>query len=147
MSTVSSAPRCLPAVRDWLSQAGTAKSVHLYCCIPAGPRDPHMLETPAHLSKRRNGHMSRASRPAIFRDVSATTPCSRVNNAAPANRRPDPVAAAPPVMVIAESVGYASESFFHKALSESVVHRASTANGQRARTINVWKLNRSLAAA
>ncbi len=45
-------------------------------------------------SKRwRNGYTCRGrASPSLFRDDVATTPPSRVNNAAPANRRPDPVA-------------------------------------------------------
>ncbi|EJT4565900.1 helix-turn-helix transcriptional regulator, partial [Salmonella enterica] len=79
----------------------------------------HMLETPAHpwtvetLAQR--VHMSRASFAQLFRDVSATTPLAvlttlRLQIAAQTLSRE-----ALPVMVIAESVGYASESSFHKA--------------------------------
>ncbi|MCU7087862.1 AraC family transcriptional regulator, partial [Salmonella enterica] len=60
-------------------------------------------------------HMSRASFAQLFRDVSATTPLAvlttlRLQIAAQTLSRE-----ALPVMVIAESVGYASESSFHKA--------------------------------
>ncbi|VEA78422.1 AraC family transcriptional regulator [Salmonella enterica subsp. arizonae] len=94
----------------------------------------HMLETPAHpwtvetLAQR--VHMSRASFAQLFRDVSATTPLAvlttlRLQIAAQTLSRE-----ALPVMVIAESVGYASESSFTKLLSaNSVVRQASTANG------------------
>lgn len=108
------------AVRDWLSQAGTAKSVLNLLLHPRlGRVILHMLETPAHpwtvetLAQR--VHMSRASFAQLFRDVSATTPLAvlttlRLQIAAQTLSRE-----ALPVMVIAESVGYASESSFHKA--------------------------------
>lgn len=108
------------AVRDWLSQAGTAKSVLNLLLHPRlGRVILHMLETPAHpwtvetLAQR--VHMSRASFAQLFRDVSATTPLAvlttlRLQIAAQTLSRE-----VLPVMVIAESVGYASESSFHKA--------------------------------
>ncbi len=74
--------------------------------------------------------MSRASFAQLFRDVSATTPLAvlttlRLQIAAQTLSRE-----ALPVMVIAESVGYASESSFHKAfVREFGCTLASTANG------------------
>ncbi len=74
--------------------------------------------------------MSRASFAQLFRDVSATTPLAvlttlRLQIAAQTLSRE-----VLPVMVIAESVGYASESSFHKAfVREFGCTPASTANG------------------
>lgn len=85
------------AVRDWLSQAGTAKSVLNLLLHPRlGRVILHMLETPAHPLDGRNAgatgtHVAGEFRPAISRRVRYNA-LSRVNNAAPANRRPDPVA-------------------------------------------------------
>ncbi|EHM2229978.1 reactive chlorine-specific transcriptional regulator RclR [Salmonella bongori] len=108
------------AVRGWLSQAGAAKSVLSLLLHPRlGRVMLQMLETPAHPwtvgTLAQQVHMSRASFAQLFRDISDTTPLSvlttlRLQIAAQALSRETQ-----PVIVIAESVGYASESSFHKA--------------------------------
>ncbi|MGK3450911.1 helix-turn-helix domain-containing protein, partial [Escherichia coli] len=78
-----------------------------------------MMEMPGHAwtveSLASIAHMSRASFAQLFRDVSGTTPLAvltklRLQIAAQMFSRE-----MLPVVVIAESVGYASESSFHKA--------------------------------
>lgn len=109
------------AVRHWLTQNATAGknilSLLLHPRLGAvilqmldAPSIPWTVET---LAQR--VHMSRASFAQLFRDVSGTTPLSvlttlRMQIAAQALSR-----GAQSVLVIAESVGYASESSFHKA--------------------------------
>lgn len=92
-----------------------------------------MLESPAfawtveELAKR--AHMSRASFAQLFREVSNSTPLAvltalRLQFAAQMLSR-----GTQPLIVIAESVGYASESSFHKVFYGNLAaRRASTAN-------------------
>lgn len=107
------------AVREWLSQAPPAKNVLNLLLHPRlGAVVFQMLESPAHpwsveeLAQR--AHMSRASFAQLFREVSNSTPLAvlttlRLQFAAQMLSR-----GAQPLVVIAESVGYASESSFHK---------------------------------
>ncbi|EAQ4581483.1 cupin domain-containing protein [Salmonella enterica] len=108
------------AVRYWLSQSGTSKSMLNLLVHPRlGQVMFNMLETPGYpwtvetLAQR--VHMSRASFAQLFRDVSGSTPLTvlttlRLQIAAQSLSRQTL-----PVIAIAESVGYASESSFHKA--------------------------------
>lgn len=103
------------AIAGWHGE----KRAQFIAASPAGPRDPsHAGNTGASSTVEtlaQRVHMSRASFAQLFRDVSATTPLAvlttlRLQIAAQTLSRE-----ALPVMVIAESVGYASESSFHKA--------------------------------
>ncbi|MGV4198098.1 reactive chlorine-specific transcriptional regulator RclR [Citrobacter murliniae] len=107
------------AVRQWLTQATPAKNVLSLLLHPRlGGVVFLMLESPAHpwtveeLAQR--AHMSRASFAQLFREVSNSTPLAvlttlRLQFAAQMLSR-----GSQPLIVIAESVGYASESSFHK---------------------------------
>ncbi|MGG8872991.1 helix-turn-helix domain-containing protein, partial [Escherichia coli] len=88
------------AVREWIAQVNTEEM----------PGHAWTVESLASIA-----HMSRASFAQLFRDVSGTTPLAvltklRLQIAAQMFSRETL-----PVVVIAESVGYASESSFHKA--------------------------------
>ncbi|MFP1496561.1 helix-turn-helix domain-containing protein [Escherichia coli] len=78
-----------------------------------------MLEMPGHAwtveSLASIAHMSRASFAQLFRDVSGNHAAGCINKVASTNSGPDVFPEMLPVVVIAESVGYASESSFHKA--------------------------------
>ena len=107
------------AVRQWLTQATPATNVLSLLLHPRlGGVVFLMLESPAHpwtveeLAQR--AHMSRASFAQLFREVSNSTPLAvlttlRLQFAAQMLSR-----GSQPLIVIAESVGYASESSFHK---------------------------------
>lgn len=107
------------AVREWLAQPTPAKNVLNLLLHPRlGAVVFMMLESPAfpwtveELAKR--AHMSRASFAQLFREVSNATPLAvltelRLQFAAQMLSR-----GSQPLIVIAESVGYASESSFHK---------------------------------
>lgn len=108
------------ALRRWLEHAAQGKSLLTLLIHPRlGSVMLAMLASPAfswtveRLAQR--AHMSRASFAQLFRDVSGGTPVAvltslRLQMAAQALSRE-----AAPVIAIAESVGYASESSFHKA--------------------------------
>lgn len=108
------------AVREWIAQANTEKNILSLLLHPRlGAVIQQMLEMPGHAwtveSLASIAHMSRASFAQLFRDVSGTTPLAvltklRLQIAAQMFSRETL-----PVVVIAESVGYASESSFHKA--------------------------------
>lgn len=107
------------AVREWLAQASPGKNMLNLLLHPRlGAIVNLMLESPAHpwtveeLAQR--AHMSRASFAQLFREVSNSTPLAvlttlRLQFAAQMLSRDSR-----PLIVIAESVGYASESSFHK---------------------------------
>ncbi|MEG0097959.1 MAG: reactive chlorine-specific transcriptional regulator RclR [Citrobacter sp.] len=107
------------AVREWLAQAAPGKNMLNLLLHPRlGAIVNLMLESPAHpwtveeLAQR--AHMSRASFAQLFREVSNSTPLAvlttlRLQFAAQMLSRDSR-----PLIVIAESVGYASESSFHK---------------------------------
>ncbi|KDF20940.1 MULTISPECIES: reactive chlorine-specific transcriptional regulator RclR [Citrobacter] len=107
------------AVREWLTQATPAQNVlNLLLHPKLGAVVFLMLESPAfawtveELAKR--AHMSRASFAQLFREVSNSTPLAvlttlRLQFAAQMLSR-----GSQPLIVVAESVGYASESSFHK---------------------------------
>lgn len=108
------------AVREWIAQVNTEKNILSLLLHPRlGAVIQQMLEMPGHAwtveSLTSIAHMSRASFAQLFRDVSGTTPLAvltklRLQIAAQMFSRE-----MLPVVVIAESVGYASESSFHKA--------------------------------
>ncbi|HAW7947205.1 TPA: AraC family transcriptional regulator [Escherichia coli] len=108
------------AVREWVAQVNTEKNILSLLLHPRlGAVIQQMLEMPGHAwtveSLASIAHMSRASFAQLFRDVSGTTPLAvltklRLQIAAQMFSRE-----MLPVVVIAESVGYASESSFHKA--------------------------------
>ena len=108
------------AVREWIAQVNTEKNILSLLLHPRlGAVIQQMLEMPGHAwtveSLASIAHMSRASFAQLFRDVSGTTPLAvltklRLQIAAQMFSRETL-----PVVVIAESVGYASESSFHKA--------------------------------
>ncbi|MCZ8878156.1 reactive chlorine-specific transcriptional regulator RclR [Escherichia albertii] len=108
------------AVREWITQANTEKNILSLLLHPRlGSVMQQMLEMPGHNwtveSLASIVHMSRASFAQLFREVSGTTPLAvltklRLQIAAQMFSRETL-----PVVVIAESVGYASESSFHKA--------------------------------
>ncbi|KAF0953107.1 reactive chlorine-specific transcriptional regulator RclR [Escherichia albertii] len=108
------------AVREWITQANTEKNILSLLLHPRlGSVMQQMLEMPGHNwtveSLASIAHMSRASFAQLFREVSGTTPLAvltklRLQIAAQMFSRETL-----PVVVIAESVGYASESSFHKA--------------------------------
>ena len=108
------------AVREWIEQVNTEKNILSLLLHPRlGAVIQQMLEMPGHAwtveSLASIAHMSRASFAQLFRDVSGTTPLAvltklRLQIAAQMFSRE-----MLPVVVIAESVGYASESSFHKA--------------------------------
>ena len=108
------------AVREWIAQVNTEKNILSLLLHPRlGAVIQQMLEMPGHAwtveSLASIAHMSRASFAQLFRDVSGTTPLAvltklRLQIAAQMFSRE-----MLPVVVIAESVGYASESSFHKA--------------------------------
>lgn len=107
------------AVRGWIVQANTENILSLLLHPRLGVVIQQMLEMPSHPwtveSLASSVHMSRASFAQLFRDVSGTTPLAeltklRLQIAAQRFSRETL-----PVVVIAESVGYASESSFHKA--------------------------------
>ena len=114
------------AVREWIAQVNTEKNILSLLLHPRlGAVIQQMLEMPGHAwtveSLASIAHMSRASFAQLFRDVSGTTPLAvltklRLQIAAQMFSRE-----MLPVVVIAESVGYASESSFHKGLSASLV--------------------------
>lgn len=105
------------AVREWIAQVNTEKNIlslllhpRLGAVIQQMPGHAWTVESLASIA-----HMSRASFAQLFRDVSGTTPLAvltklRLQIAAQMFSRE-----MLPVVVIAESVGYASESSFHKA--------------------------------
>lgn len=107
------------AVREWLAQATPGKNMLNLLMHPRlGAVAFQMLESPAHpwtveeLAQR--VHMSRASFAQLFRDVANSTPLAvlttlRLQFAAQMLSRGNQ-----PLIAIAESVGYASESSFHK---------------------------------
>lgn len=107
------------AVREWLAQAAPGKNMLNLLLHPRlGAIVNLMLESPAYpwtveeLAQR--AHMSRASFAQLFREVSNSTPLAvlttlRLQFAAQMLSRDSR-----PLIVIAESVGYASESSFHK---------------------------------
>ncbi|MBF0032456.1 AraC family transcriptional regulator [Citrobacter freundii] len=107
------------AVREWLTKATPAENVlNLLLHPKLGAVVFMMLESPAfawtveELAKR--AHMSRASFAQLFREVSNSTPLAvlttlRLQFAAQMLSR-----GSQPLVVVAESVGYASESSFHK---------------------------------
>lgn len=107
------------AVREWLAQATPGKNILNLLMHPRlGAVAFQMLESPAHpwtveeLAQR--VHMSRASFAQLFRDVTNSTPLAvlttlRLQFAAQMLSRGNQ-----PLIAIAESVGYASESSFHK---------------------------------
>lgn len=107
------------AVREWLTQATPAQNVlNLLLHPKLGAVVFLMLGSPAfawtveELAKR--AHMSRASFAQLFREVSNSTPLAvlttlRLQFAAQMLSR-----GSQPLIVVAESVGYASESSFHK---------------------------------
>lgn len=107
------------AVREWLTKATPAQNVlNLLLHPKLGAVVFLMLESPAfawtveELAKR--AHMSRASFAQLFREVSNSTPLAvlttlRLQFAAQMLSR-----GSQPLIVVAESVGYASESSFHK---------------------------------
>ena len=108
-----------------------------------------MLEMPGHAwtveSLASIAHMSRASFAQLFRDVSGTTPLAvltklRLQIAAQMFSRE-----MLPVVVIAESVGYASESSFHKAFVREFgcTPGEYREKGQTACTLNKTASNRS----
>ena len=109
------------AVREWIAQVNTEKNILSLLLHPRlGAVIQQMMEMPGHAwtveSLASIAHMSRASFAQLFRDVSGTTPLAvltklRLQIAAQMFSRE-----MLPVVVIAESVGYASESSFHKAL-------------------------------
>ncbi|EGA8710031.1 AraC family transcriptional regulator [Escherichia coli] len=104
----------------FLAQVNTEKNILSLLLHPRlGAVIQQMLEMPGHAwtveSLASIAHMSRASFAQLFRDVSGTTPLAvltklRLQIAAQMFSRE-----MLPVVVIAESVGYASESSFHKA--------------------------------
>ena len=108
------------AVREWIAQVNTEKNILSLLLHPRlGAVIQQMMEMPGHAwtveSLASIAHMSRASFAQLFRDVSGTTPLAvltklRLQIAAQMFSRE-----MLPVVVIAESVGYASESSFHKA--------------------------------
>ena len=108
------------AVREWIAQVNTEKNILSLLLHPRlGAVIQQMLEMPGHAwtveSLASIAHMSRASFAQLCRDVSGTTPLAvltklRLQIAAQMFSRE-----MLPVVVIAESVGYASESSFHKA--------------------------------
>ncbi|HFI7051549.1 TPA: reactive chlorine-specific transcriptional regulator RclR, partial [Escherichia coli] len=108
------------AVREWIAQVNTEKNILSLLLHPRlGAVIQQMLEMPGHAwtveSLASIAHMSRANFAQLFRDVSGTTPLAvltklRLQIAAQMFSRE-----MLPVVVIAESVGYASESSFHKA--------------------------------
>ena len=109
------------AVRDWLTHHAPADNNILSLLLHPrlGAVIFQMLEAPAHPwtvdTLARLVHMSRASFAQLFRDVSNTTPLVvlttlRMQIAAQALSRDNRA-----IMAIAEAVGYASESSFHKA--------------------------------
>lgn len=107
------------AVRQWLTKATPVQNVlNLLLHPKLGAVVFMMLESPAfawtveELAKR--AHMSRASFAQLFREVSNSTPLAvlttlRLQFAAQMLSR-----GSQPLVVVAESVGYASESSFHK---------------------------------
>lgn len=107
------------AVREWLTRAAPGKNMlNLLLHPKLGVIANLMLELPAHpwtveeLAQR--AHMSRASFAQLFREVSNSTPLAvlttlRLQFAAQMLARDSR-----PLIVIAEAVGYASESSFHK---------------------------------
>lgn len=107
------------AVREWLTRATPVQNVlNLLLHPKLGAVVFMMLESPAfawtveELAKR--AHMSRASFAQLFREVSTSTPLAvlttlRLQFAAQMLSR-----GSQPLVVVAESVGYASESSFHK---------------------------------
>ncbi|MDL9380332.1 reactive chlorine-specific transcriptional regulator RclR [Escherichia coli] len=107
------------AVREWIAQVNTEKNILSLLLHPRlGAVIQQMMEMPGHAwtveSLASIAHMSRASFAQLFRDVSGTTPLAvltklRLQIAAQMFSRE-----MLPVVVIAESVGYASESSFHK---------------------------------
>ncbi len=109
------------AVREWIAQVNTEKNILSLLLHPRlGAVIQQTPEMPGHAwtveSLASIAHMSRASFAQLFRDVSGTTPLGCINKVA------STIIAAQmfsremlPVVVIAESVGYASESSFHKA--------------------------------
>lgn len=114
------------AVREWIAQVNTEKNILSLLLHPRlGAVIQQMLEMPGHAwtveSLASIAHMSRASFAQLFRDVSGTTPLAvltklRLQIAAQMFSRE-----MLPVVVIAESVGYASESSFTRRLSASLV--------------------------
>ena len=108
------------AVREWIAQVNTEKNILSLLLHPRlGAVIQQMLEMPGHAwtveSLASIAHMSRASFAQLFRDVSGPPPLAvltkmRLQIAAQMFSRE-----MLPVVVIAESVGYASESSFHKA--------------------------------
>ncbi len=114
------------AVREWIAQVNTEKNILSLLLHPRlGAVIQQMLEMPGHAwtveSLASIAHMSRASFAQLFRDVSGTTPLAvltklRLQIAAQMFSRE-----MLPVVVIAESVGYASESSFQRRLSASLV--------------------------
>ena len=107
------------AVREWLTRATPVQNVlNLLLHPKLGAVVFMMLESPAfawtveELAKR--AHMSRASFAQLFREVPNSTPLAvlttlRLQFAAQMLSR-----GSQPLVVVAESVGYASESSFHK---------------------------------
>ncbi|WP_032697821.1 reactive chlorine-specific transcriptional regulator RclR [Raoultella planticola] len=108
------------AVRDWIIQTAAEKNhLNLLLHPRLGTVIQQMLENPSYpwtvKEFARLVHMSRASFAQLFSSVSGSTPLTvltrlRMQIAAQALSRE-----VLPVVVVAESVGYASESAFHKA--------------------------------
>lgn len=114
------------AVREWIAQVNTEKNILSLLLHPRlGAVIQQMLEMPGHAwtveSLASIAHMSRASFAQLFRDVSGTTPLAvltklRLQIAAQMFSRETL-----PVVVIAESVGYAVNHLFTRRLSASLV--------------------------
>lgn len=108
------------AVREWIAKADPGKNILNLLLHPRlGSVVLHMMEMPGYPwtveSLAGLAHISRAHFAKLFRDVSGTTPQAvltrlRMQIAAQVFSR-----GIRPVAEIAESVGYASESSFHKA--------------------------------
>ncbi|HAV1394264.1 TPA: AraC family transcriptional regulator [Enterobacter hormaechei subsp. steigerwaltii] len=110
------------ATREWLNQVNPAKNVlKLLLHHRLGTVIHHMLNSPAHPwtveSLARQANMSRAGFARLFREISDSTPLAvlttiRLQIAAQQLSRESV-----PVVVVAEAVGYSSESSFHKAFT------------------------------
>lgn len=108
------------AIRNWLTQVTTEKNLLNLLLHPRlGLVISQMIENPSHpwtiKELAQQSYMSRASFAQLFSKISNTTPMSvltmlRLQIAAQTLSRETL-----PIVVIAESVGYANESSFHKA--------------------------------
>ncbi len=138
------------AVREWIAQVNTEKKHSQFasastswCGNTANAGNAETRPTVESLASI--AHMSRASFAQLFRDVSGTTPLAvltklRLQIAAQMFSRE-----MLPVVVIAESVGYASESSFSQGVCPRVWLYSGriSGKGQTACTLNKTASNRS----